>query len=72
MAKSFFTNWRPYLSLVAIKDYSKVPKYIARSFYINPLYRSNYDFSIPYNYIKCREDAKSPIYKIYRVYLTIN
>ncbi|PVH92775.1 hypothetical protein DM02DRAFT_542900 [Periconia macrospinosa] len=72
MAISFFANRRPYLSLVATKDRSKVPKHTARSFHISPSYRSNCDFGSPCDCIECREDAKSPICEICRVHPTTN
>jgi hypothetical protein len=68
------------LSLVTTKSCNKVTRYIVslvpsiitRSFHINLLYRSNYDFSNPYNYIKYTENVKRPIYKVYEVRFTIN
>jgi hypothetical protein len=61
VAKSFFANRRPCLSLLATKNYSKIPTHIARSFYINPSDRSNCDCRA------CKEAVKGPICHICKV-----
>ena len=68
------------LSLITMKSYNKVIKYIIllisniiiKSFHINLLYCSNYNFSSLCNYIKYIKNVKRFIYKIYKIYFTIN